>query len=514
MSVLGTAAFLILSFTVGRRLVANVIRWTNDRMTIEAPVITAILILMCAAALVTDLIGVHTVLGAFVVGILVGQSPILTKHIEEQLRGLIVALFAPVFFAVAGLQIDLTILHSLYLVKLALVLTAIASFGKLAGCYVGGRLGGLGGKEATAMAIGMNARGSTEVIVATGGLSMGVLTRDIFTLIVVMAITTTMITPPLLRWALARIPPTGEEKQRLAREEAEAKDFVPTVERLLVGADKSRHGELASTLAGFFVGTRKVLATVLELGPAHARPAVLPTDDTGELVKASAEVAAQRAEEGGASTAELVTRQKSAAEPAEVILGEAQKGYDMIFLGIEGGQVAGDAGTFGESVGRVLQEFDGVTAVAVARGDLPRSLESGMLNILVPTTGTDYSRRALEVALAVAKGCSCGVTALHVTRPPDGESVFLRRRQMIEGGKELLRYARELGEREGVSVRPLVRVRRDQAGAIIRQARRGRHNLVVLGAKHRPAAGERLSFGQNTTLLLEQLHCSVLLVSS
>ena len=55
-------------------------------------------------------IGVHTVLGAFIAGILVGQSPILTRHIDEQLRGLIVALFMPVFFGLAGLTTDLAVL--------------------------------------------------------------------------------------------------------------------------------------------------------------------------------------------------------------------------------------------------------------------------------------------------------------------------------------------------------------------------------------------------------------------
>jgi len=212
LSALGTALFLAFSFTLGRRAVARIIRWTNDNLTVDFAVITAILVLMCAASLVTDFIGVHTVLGAFVVGILVGQSPILTGHIEEQLRGLIVALFMPVFFTAAGLSVDLLVLRSVRFIELAAGLILIASFGKVVGCYTGGRLGGLGHKESTALALGMNARGSTEVIVATIGLSMGVLTRDIFTLVVVMAITTTMITPPLLRWALSRIPPTGEEK--------------------------------------------------------------------------------------------------------------------------------------------------------------------------------------------------------------------------------------------------------------------------------------------------------------
>ena len=65
--------------------------------------ITTILVIMGAMALTTHFIGVHTVLGAFVAGVLIGQSPILSKHIDEQLRGLILAFFMPVFFGIAGL---------------------------------------------------------------------------------------------------------------------------------------------------------------------------------------------------------------------------------------------------------------------------------------------------------------------------------------------------------------------------------------------------------------------------
>jgi Kef-type K+ transport system membrane component KefB len=78
------------------------IRWANDKFVSELSVITTILLVTGLMALMTDAIGVHTVLGAFVAGILIGQSPILTRHIEEQLRGLIVALFMPVFFGLAG----------------------------------------------------------------------------------------------------------------------------------------------------------------------------------------------------------------------------------------------------------------------------------------------------------------------------------------------------------------------------------------------------------------------------
>ena len=190
-SVLGTLAFMGLSLTIGRRIVFIIIRWVNDVFASDFAVITTILLIMCAMALITDLIGVHTVLGAFVAGILIGESPILTRHIDEQLRGLVIAFFMPVFFGTAGLSADLTILKEMNFLLLTLGLIAIASVGKFGGAFIGGKLAGLNFRESLALGTGMNARGSTEVIVATIGLSMGALSQNLFTMIVTMAVITT-----------------------------------------------------------------------------------------------------------------------------------------------------------------------------------------------------------------------------------------------------------------------------------------------------------------------------------
>jgi Kef-type K+ transport system membrane component KefB len=216
-SIVGTLAFMVASLTIGRRAVFFIIRWVNDNFVSEFAVITAILLIMGAMALITHAIGVHTVLGAFVAGILVGESPILTKHIDEQLRGIITAFFAPVFFGVAGLSADLTVLADPTVAQLTAGLIIIASIGKFGGAFIGAELGGLTKREGLALACGMNARGSTEVIIATVGLSMGALNQNLFTMIVAMAVLTTTAMPPTLRWALARIPLRKEEKQRLER---------------------------------------------------------------------------------------------------------------------------------------------------------------------------------------------------------------------------------------------------------------------------------------------------------
>jgi Kef-type K+ transport system membrane component KefB len=161
-SLAGTLAFVGISLTLGRRVVATLIRWSNDYLTIEIPVITAILLIMLSTALATELVGAHTALGAFVAGILVGQSPILTEHIEGELRGLIIAFFSPVFFALAGLSMDLGTLADFHMLGLTMAMIGVASIGKLLGAVIGGHLGGLTWLEATALATGLNARGSTS----------------------------------------------------------------------------------------------------------------------------------------------------------------------------------------------------------------------------------------------------------------------------------------------------------------------------------------------------------------
>jgi nucleotide-binding universal stress UspA family protein len=352
--------------------------------------------------------------------------------------------------------------------------------------------------------------------VATIGLSMGVLNTELFTLIVVMAISTTMAMPPMLRWALTRIPPTGEEKERLEREKAEAKDYLPQIERLLIAADQSAHGRLASRLAGLFIGSRQIMATVLNLN--HSQTPSRATDSAAEAVKATAESASRKLQQEtneGRPTAEemLLTNEAATADVSEAVLGETAKGYDMLFLGMDG--VWGDRQDpdkqTSSAVEKILQEFTGAVAIVIAKDQSPRS-GSGALRILVPTTGTDYSRRAAEVAIAIARAGSGHVTALHVAPPPHEVSRQTKTQRAIHTGHALVRDIERLGEREGVRVRPLVVYRREPEPAIIHQVEKGDYDLVVLGAKARP--DEHVFFGHSMAVLLEGIPCSMVMVSS
>ena len=516
-AVLGTAAFLAVSFTVGKKFVTAIIRWSNDHLVIEKPVITAILALTFGASVLTDLIGVHAVLGAFVSGIVIGQAPILTRHIQDQLSGLIVALFMPVFFAAAGLGMDLTILKNPTLAGLVVGFILIAGVGKLVGAYIGGRLGGLTAREAVAIAVGMNARGSTDVIIATIGLSLAVLTRNLFTMIVVMAIVTTLIMPPTLRWVLGRLPLTEDERKRLERERGEAGDFVPGLERVLIAVDRSANGQFASRLAGLFVGSRQIMTTVLAVGETptgregQADPS--PADIVRTTADAVAAEAAAQNEGRDAARGSVSVAPQEGDRTSDAVLREAKKGYDLVFVGIAGSLGPHASGVpFDPDIEQIAKTFEGAIGIVIANGeDLRKPLEAP-LDILVPVSGTDYSRRAAEVALAISAAARARVTALHVSSRPRALFWLGRGHGPDPREMEILSDITRLAERRGVSLAASLTAHGSPEGAIAHEIRNGKHTLVVLGVKMRP--GDRLYFGHVPAALQEDSPCSLLLISS
>jgi Kef-type K+ transport system membrane component KefB/nucleotide-binding universal stress UspA family protein len=503
-SVLGTGLFLLASFTVGRRLVFGLIRWTNDTFISEVPVVTAILIVMGVMALITHLIGIHSVLGAFVAGILVGESPILSRQIDEQLRGLVVGLFMPVFFSLAGLNADLSILKDPQLVILTGALIAIASVGKFTGAFLGGALGRLTPRESMALACGMNARGSTEVIVASIGLSMGVISQDLFTMIVTMAVVTTLAMPPMLRWALSRLPPQEEERVRLEREAFEAKGFLTNVERLLIAVDDSANGKLALRLAGLIARSQGITTTILRLGN-ESPEAILKAAITSVASKSGSNEEKRRRVH--------VTLRADSLSAESAVTREAQKGYGLLVLGIA--KTVAPHGGFHEEIARIAAMYEGPLAVVVARGPHVEASEENGLNILVPVRGNKASQRGAEVALALARTSESPMTALYVlgTVGKGAAQRRLKRPTPTRRHEEaVLKDIVDLADRYGRSIRTALRLDIAPEDAILRQARLGHYNLIVLGVG-RPA-GETLFFGKVAAAVLDNSDRSILFVSS
>jgi Kef-type K+ transport system membrane component KefB len=130
------------------------------------------------------------------------------------LRTVVMGVLAPVYFATAGLRMDLTALAEPAVLGAAVLALVLAVVGKFAGAYLGARASALSHWEGLALGAGLNARGVIQVIVATVGLRLGVLSTATYTVIVLVAIVTSLMAPPTLRYAVRRIAVTEEEQAR------------------------------------------------------------------------------------------------------------------------------------------------------------------------------------------------------------------------------------------------------------------------------------------------------------
>jgi Kef-type K+ transport system membrane component KefB/nucleotide-binding universal stress UspA family protein len=495
-----TAVFLIFSLTIGRRLVFFLIRWANDHFHTESPVLTVVVLIMAGFALTTGLIGVHNVLGAFVAGLLIGESPILTRRIEYQLRGLTTALFLPIFFGLSGLHADLRVLGDPTVAWATAGLVLVASVGKFSGAFAGGKLGGLTLRESLALGFGMNARGSTEVIVATIGLAAGVLSDTLFTMIVAMAMLTTLAMPPTLRWALSRVPLGEEEKKRLDAEEIEEKVFLSDVERILLAADGSASGRLAARVAGLLAGAGGRTVTTLRAAPDSAAP-------TEAIVAAGAQAARDAAPQetlGKPAAADMVVRRQAQANP-EVVAREAEKGHEFLVIGVERAQGAPPE-AYGRRIAELARAFNGPFALVTARGAHPPVEHDAALDVLTPVTGSLDALRSGEFGLLLARATGGAITALHVSKPERVGRLAMPSRDARANLKAIRRLADHFGARYAAAIS----VAEQMQDAIFVQATRGHHSLIVIAARLR--AGDAPSFGAAADAVLAHAPCSVVLL--
>jgi len=353
-----------------------------------------------------------------------------------------------------------------------------------------------------------------------------------------MAITTTMAMPPMLRWALARVPLGKDEKERLDREEMETKGFVPNLERLLLAVDHSPNGRFASRLAGLLAGRRGIPITVLPLAAETGNKA--RSESKGETKSDSEKPAQKRglsngdkeAPAGGDETKETVkaaaedTRkaQPKEDEPApvdvtvrifdvaatEAVAQEAAKGYDLMFVGVENPRTK--TGAFHKEIDRIAAAFKGPLAIVAAQDIHLKQPEQGPLNILVPVNGTEVSRRAAELAIAVAHAFEAPITALYVSgakRDARGRHGGTRERAREQA---ILKEIVQLAEQYDQQVATRVRADQSPDEAVLTEAKRDGHNLIIMGVSRRP--GDSLFFGDTAAGIFEKSPISVVLVSS
>jgi Kef-type K+ transport system membrane component KefB len=197
-----TLAFIAVMFAVVRPLAARLVRASGDRDPSRSAVALTIVALL-VASIVAEGIGVHAIFGAFLLGAVIPHDSGLARTMTASLEHLVTILLLPAFFAFAGIRTEIGLLSGWEAWLWCGILILVATAGKVGGTLLAGRATGLSWRDAAGLGVLMNTRGLMQLIVLNVGLDLGVISPTLFTMMVLMALATTMATTPILRRIVA-----------------------------------------------------------------------------------------------------------------------------------------------------------------------------------------------------------------------------------------------------------------------------------------------------------------------
>jgi Kef-type K+ transport system membrane component KefB/nucleotide-binding universal stress UspA family protein len=513
-SILGMVALAVAAVTVAGPGLRRVLAWVDFHTEGSEGVLTAVVVLALAGGAITEALHVEAFLGAFLVGVALADIPRATRKAQPALEAVTLGVFAPVFFASAGLNVRLLQILSRPLLGITLLVIVIAFVGKFAGAWLGGQMAGLSPWLSVSLGAGLNARGAVEIITATIGLQLGILTPAMYSIVVAMAIATALAAPPVLRLALRRVPTQPEEEERLRRETVQQQSFLHRINRILVPVRDGRGAVTAVKLLRHLAAGREIDVVALHVAPGEAvgslgwRPAVAEAPpfalDLPELP-------------GIVWHVRVV---KDAGGVVATVLAEAD-GYDLLVVGAA--QPPVDGAIFGPIADGLVA---GAPCPALVLHQPHHPPPGEPRQIIVPIAGTPDDTVAAEFAIAVAQGTGAEVVTVHVVMPPPPRGILGRTFPSATGPRtpgqrwteqvSMARHAagivRSLGNLAGVAVRAVLpsgcpSVER----AILAQVRSPSQDLILLATQRR-LADSGLLLGPVVEYVVEHAVCPVLVL--
>ena len=202
-AIAGGLAFVVFMLTLGPKLLAPLGRMVEREGKLTPGVLGIVLILFMLCAFLMDWVGIHAVFGGFILGCVMPRG-LLSTELKKQLEPFAVIVLLPMFFTFSGLNTQLTMVNSVSLIGVTAVVLIGSIAAKGLACWGAARL--TGQDNATAMGIGalMNARGLMELIIINIGLQRGIIGPALFSMLVLMAIVTTLMASPLFEWVYGR----------------------------------------------------------------------------------------------------------------------------------------------------------------------------------------------------------------------------------------------------------------------------------------------------------------------
>lgn len=202
-AVVGGTLFAVLILTLGKRMLVTLGKIAERDGGVSTTLFAVVLMLFCASAWATDRIGIHTVFGGFMLGIAMPRG-LLTRELTQKLEPFTVVFLLPMFFTFSGLNTRLEMIFKPSILLVAAVVLVVSTLAKGVACWAAARM--YGEDNRTAMAVGalMNSRGLMELIIINIGLQRGLITKELFAILVIMAIVTTLLASPVFEYVYGR----------------------------------------------------------------------------------------------------------------------------------------------------------------------------------------------------------------------------------------------------------------------------------------------------------------------
>lgn len=203
LAIVGGLVYTLVVLTVGRRALRMLGRMSEDRQDVSPAVLSAVLILLMGCAWLTDTVGIYAIFGAFILGAAM-SSGFFARRVTDIIEPLTTTLLLPLFFVYSGLNTQIGLVNTPGLWAVTLALLGIAIVGKGLACAAAARLCQVPVRESLALGSLMNARGLIELILLNIGLEAGVITPTLFTILVLVAIITTLMCSPIFEFVYGR----------------------------------------------------------------------------------------------------------------------------------------------------------------------------------------------------------------------------------------------------------------------------------------------------------------------
>ena len=198
----GSAVYVAFMLTGGRRALRILETRYAARGRVTQDMIAVLMLATLASAWITEQLGVHALFGAFLVGAVSPKSEGFVHALLERFEDMMVVLLLPLFFAFTGLRTEITLIDGAGGWLVCALVTAVAVAGKVGGSAIAARVTAMPWRDAAVIGILLNTRGLMELVILNVGLDIGVISRELFAMMVLMALATTFMTTPLVTWLL------------------------------------------------------------------------------------------------------------------------------------------------------------------------------------------------------------------------------------------------------------------------------------------------------------------------